>query len=366
MNCVGFLVNPDAGMGGAVGLKGTDGCVDKARELGAQPISPGRANQFLSALTRSNFLILTAAGSMGEDELKEAGLTSFETVYIPPSIITGSEDTKNACRAMIAKGAEIILFCGGDGTARDVFAITGRQVPILGIPAGVKIYSGVFATTPEAAATLLNTWETIHVIDTEVMDVDEEQYRAGVLSTRLYGIAQTPSLPGLCQASKQSSFGDEFRVQNDIARFIVGIMRTDTLYLLGAGSTTGAVADYLRLPATLLGVDAIYQGRLVGTDLNEAGILTLLDQFENVKIILSPIGAQGFILGRGNQQISSKVLERTGIDALIIVATPAKLQHTPVLYADTGSRDINSRFEDTIQVICGYMLAQRIRLNHGG
>jgi predicted polyphosphate/ATP-dependent NAD kinase len=365
MNCIGFVVNPDAGMGGAVGLKGTDGCIEKARDLGALPVSPDRANRFLSALCRTDLCILTASGLMGEEELKMAGYPSIEVVYTPDSPVTGSGDTKKACEAMIAHRAEIILFCGGDGTARDVFSVSGRQTPILGIPAGVKIYSGVFATTPEAAAKLLDQWETSGLTDVEVMDVDEEQYRAGVLSTRLYGIAQTPSLPGLCQSSKQASYGDEFRIQNDIARFIVAIMRSDTLYLLGAGSTTGAIADYLRIPATLLGVDAIYQGRLIASDLNEAGILALLDQYDQVKIIISPIGAQGFVLGRGNQQISNRVLEKTGLDSLIVVATPTKLKNTPVLYVDTGNKYLNNRFEDTIQVICGYMLAQRVRLNHG-
>lgn len=364
MKKIGFVVNPDAGMGGAVGLKGTDGCAMAARELGAIPLSPEKAVRFLTSLTRSDLFFLTAGGLMGESELHDAGIVSYKVVYSPEHENTTQEDTQKACLAMMKEGAELILFCGGDGTARDVFSITGMNVPILGIPAGVKIYSGVFATTPEAGAAVLDQWETARVTDTEVMDVDEEQYRSGVLTTRLFGIAHTPTLPGLCQSAKQASFGDEFRVQDDIARFIANIMRPDTLYLLGAGATTGAISRYLRLPATLLGIDAIYANRLIATDLNEAGILSLLDEYEQVKIIISPIGSQGFILGRGNQQISSRVLEKVGIDALIVVATPAKLQHTPVLYADTGSRELNARFEDTILVICGYMVAQRVRLVH--
>lgn len=365
MNRIGFVVNPYAGMGGAVGLKGTDGCVYQARSLGALPVSPSRALRFLAGLNRRRFFFLTVAGSMGEDELIEAGISSYQVVFSPAAIETAATDTKTACQLMIREGVSIIIFCGGDGTARDVFEVTGQEIPLLGIPSGVKIYSGVFATTPEAGAAVLNQLETAGLTEAEVMDVDEKQYRAGILTTRIYGIARIPYITGLCQSCKEVSFGNETGMHEDIARFIIRIMRPDTLYLLGAGSTTGAIASQLGLPSTLLGVDAIWQGNLVGTDLNEEGILKLLEQYNKTKIILSPIGAQGFVVGRGNQQISSRVLKRTGIEALIIVATPAKLQHTPVLYVDTGDPALDQQFGDTIQVICGYEMAQRIRLNHG-
>lgn len=364
MKRIGFVINPYAGMGGAVGLKGTDGCVEEALTRGAHPVSPSRALRFLSHIERSDLFFLTAAGSMGEEELREAGISSYQIVYAPSSTKTSSDDTCKACLSMIGEGVDLVLFCGGDGTARDVFSVVGQGSPILGIPAGVKIYSGVFATTPESAAQVLTRWESACLTFAEILDIDEEQYRAGVLTTRIFGIAQVPYIPVLCQSGKQASFGDETFVYADIARFIRGIMQNDTLYLLGAGSTTGAISSAMHLPFTLLGVDAVYQGRLIASDLNEMGILALLDIYEKVKIILSPIGAQGFILGRGNQQISSRVLEKTGIDALIVVATPSKLQQTPVLFIDTGDEDLNKRFDDTLLVICGYAMAQRKSLNH--
>ncbi|PKL60360.1 MAG: ATP-NAD kinase [Methanomicrobiales archaeon HGW-Methanomicrobiales-4] len=364
MRRIGFIVNPYAGMGGAVGLKGTDGCVKEAQDRGALPVSPSRALRFLTRLERRDLVFLTAGGNMGEDELKEAGISSYQVVYMPSSTHTDSEDTCEACRSLIRAGVEIIFFCGGDGTARDVFSVIGQSRPILGIPSGVKIYSGVFATTPDTAAETLTRWESARLSFAEVLDVDEEQYRAGVLTTRIFGIAQIPYIPELCQSGKQADFGDETFVYADIARFIRSIMCNDTIYLLGAGSTTGAISDCMHLPYTLLGVDAVYQGRLIASDLNEQGILDLLNIYEKVKIIVSPIGAQGFVLGRGNQQISSKVLEKTGIDALIVVATPAKLQQTPVLYVDTGDEKMNLCFDSTILVICGYAMAQRKPLNH--
>ena len=359
---IGFVVNPYAGMGGAVGLKGTDGCIAEARARGAVPVSPSRAICFLSGLDSSNFVFLTVQGSMGEDELLRAGSFRYQVIHHPVSGETNSEDTRSACRAMIQEGVDLIVFCGGDGTARDVFSVIGRNIPILGIPAGVKVYSGVFALTPETAARLLSGWESVSCADGEVMDVDEDQYRDGILTTRVFGIALTPFDRIFCQSCKQVSFGDETRIQDDIARFIVEIMRDDTLYLLGAGSTTEAVAQHLRQASTLLGVDAFFQGQLIGSDLNEQEILDLLTRYERVKIIVSPIGAQGFILGRGNQQISSRVIQKTGIDSIIVIATPGKLRRTPVLYVDIGDSELNCRFGDTILVICGYQMAQRVRI----
>jgi predicted polyphosphate/ATP-dependent NAD kinase len=364
MKRIGFIVNPYAGMGGAVGLKGTDGCVEEARALGALPISPLKSLRFLTHIERQDLFFLTAGKSMGEDELREAGISSYQVVHVPVSDQTTPEDTRETCRSMLCEGVDLILFCGGDGTARDVLSVIGLDKPILGLPAGVKIYSGVFATTPESAAKILTRWESASLTFTEVLDVDEEQYRAGVLTTRVFGIAQVPYIPDLCQSGKQVDFGNETIVYADIARFIRGIMRDDTLYLLGAGSTIGAISRYLHLPFTLLGVDAVFQDHLIALDLNEKGILHLLNSYNRVKIILSPIGAQGFVLGRGNQQISSSVLRKTGIDALIVVATPAKLQQTPVLYVDTGDEELNKRFDDTLLVICGFAMAQRKSLNH--
>lgn len=360
MNRIGFLVNPVAGMGGAVGLKGTDGCVADARERGAVPVSPEKARRFLQGLIPGMHTLLTAGGVMGGDILETAGISGFRVIFQPASPDTTSADTRAACSAMIDAGVDIIVFCGGDGTARDVFSVTGTAVPILGIPAGVKIYSGVFALGPKSAARLFSSGAPLSFTDGEVMDVDEEQYRYGILSTRLSGIARTPADRTLCQSGKEVSFGDDSRHREEIARFIAEILRDDTLYLLGAGSTTGSISSVLDQPSSLLGVDALFRREVIATDLTESGILSLLDVYDRVKIILSPIGAQGFVLGRGNQQISSRVLTRTGTDALIVVATPEKLGRTGLLYLDTGDPALNARFDQTIQVVCGYRMARRL------
>ncbi len=362
MRKIGFVINPIAGMGGAVGLKGTDGRVRDALGRGAVPLSPEKALRFLSSVRADDLFLYTAGGAMGEEVVAACRRFPFQVVFIPPDPDTSGEDTCEACRAMIREGVELIVFCGGDGTARDVFSVAQRKTPILGIPAGVKIYSGVFALTPEAAARVISGGRPLSFTDGEVMDVDEEQYRQGVLATRLTGIALTPSDHSLCQSCKEVSFGDEEESRQEIAQFITELMRDDTLYLLGAGSTTGAVASRLVQPKTLLGIDAFYQGTLVGSDLNEQQILGLIEQYPLVKIILSPIGAQGFVLGRGNQQISSRVIQKAGMDSLIVVATPEKLRKTPLLYLDSGDPGLNSQVGETIQVICGYRMAQRVRV----
>lgn len=365
---IGFIVNPYAGMGGAVGLKGTDDCIEEAVRRGAVPTSPARAKQFLEVLKGQDLFFFTAGGSMGEDELSSSEISSYRVLYPQFAgkrfVQTTRDDTIQACKEMMTENLSCIVFCGGDGTARDVFSVTGNKIPILGIPSGVKIYSGVFARTPESAAEVLKKWNSATITDAEVLDIDEDQYRSDVLSTSLYGIARIPYLPELCQSGKQIFFGDENHDLMDIAVFITDIMQDDTLYLLGAGSTTGAVAERLGICKTLLGIDAVYQGHLIARDLNESAILDLLARFGPVKILLSPIGAQGFILGRGNQQISARVLRITGTDSLIIVATPGKLQHTPVLYVDTGDPEINKEFGESILVICGYRMGVRVRLKN--
>ncbi len=364
---IGFIVNPYAGMGGAVGLKGTDGKINEAIARGATPESPKKAIRFLSEITRTDLTFFTVSGKMGEEELKQAGY-SGTCLYDPARShpnqeYTTKEDTIQACQKIRDADPHIIIFCGGDGTAQDVYSCIGTAIPILGIPTGVKIYSGVFATTPESAAHLISVWNGVSVMDGEIMDVDEEAYRQGELNVRLFGYAKIPSTPIPCQSSKQVSVGDDRRAIDEIALFIVEMMRDDTLYLLGAGTTTKAIADRLGIDHTLLGVDAIYQRKMIGRDLSEDAIHTLLNSYDRVKIILSPIGAQGFILGRGNQQISRRVIERAGVDSLIVIASEAKLKNTKSLYIDTGDPELNKKFGDSVRVICGYRMAIRSQLN---
>lgn len=363
---IGFLVNPIAGMGGAVGLKGTDGLLAEAIKRGARPEAGNRALVALRKLKGAPLRFLSCSGPMGEDPLNVAGITGFEVVYQTPHPTT-SEDTRRACAVFEVHGVDLILFCGGDGTARDVYDTVLDRIPILGIPAGVKMYSAVFAITPEsAAAIILNLSQSVrHMRDAEIVDVDEEAYRDGDLRTRLHGYAQSLYLPGLVQGTKQVlEDQDEDRAKEGIGRFLAEVIlgTPDILYLIGPGSTTGAIAREFGIPKTILGFDAVKQGRLVASDLNEEEIIRLLEREKKSRLIVSIIGAQGSVLGRGTRQVSPRVIRMIGIENIIVVATPHKLSETPVLFVDTGDEALDKAFGPHISVISGYQIAQRKRI----
>lgn len=364
MKRIGFIINPVAGMGGSVGLKGTDGNVEEARRLGAIPHAMERAKIALALLAKSSTLaFVTCSGTMGEETLIAAGITGYQALYHYTGE-SSSEDTKKAVRAFLAGGVDLVLFCGGDGTARDVFDVTGGSVPILGIPAGVKMYSAVFAVDPASAADLVLAFDRQNLRDAEVLDVDENAYRAGLLKTRLYGVAKTPVLAGKTQPAKQVyEEQDEERAKAAIAQFIDEIMLPGTLYIIGAGTTTEAIARRLSIKKTLLGVDVIRNRKPVAADCDEKTLLSLADKSADTRIIISPIGAQGFILGRGNQQISASLVRKIGIKNIIVIATPHKLAQIPYLYIDSGDAVLDREFGDSIQVISGYRIAQRKKIH---
>ncbi len=357
---IGFIINPIAGMGGAVGLKGTDGLAAAARARGAKPQAAVRARACLHLLSReADFLFFTASGQMGEDELRHCGLQY--TMAYKAAEKSSSLDTKLACQAFLKEGVDLILFCGGDGTARDVASAVG-MLPILGIPAGVKMHSGVFAISPQAAAQLALGFirGELNARETEIVDVDEELYRAGELQTRLYAIAKAPYQPVLVQERKRiysSSNEDEFKDQ--IALFASEFMRDGSAYILGAGTTTSRIAEHLGVEKTLLGVDVLKNGKLLLKDASERDLLALLDRETNVKVIVSPIGAQGFILGRGSQQISAAVMRCVRVENLIIVSTPHKLAELPRLLVDTGDLQMDGILAGKRMVVTGYRMAQR-------
>jgi predicted polyphosphate/ATP-dependent NAD kinase len=358
---IGFLINPVAGMGGSVGLKGTDGKADEARERGAVPRAAERAAITLRILsTVPDLFFVTCSGEMGEDALRRCGVSPYRVAY-PCRETSTAGDTKKAVSAFLEENVDLILFCGGDGTARDVFEVAQRTVPVLGIPAGVKMYSAVFALDPAAAAALVS--QPYSLQDAEVMDVNEEAYRAGALETSLYGIARIPARAHMTQSAKQVfEEADEERAKGEIARFIEEVMIPGSLYIIGAGTTTEAIARRLGVQKTLLGVDAICNGHLVASDADEKTLLALAETYPETRIIVSPIGAQGFVLGRGNQQIGAAVVRKAGLRNLIVVATPHKLRETPLLYVDSGDQVLNREFGDSIQVISGYRIAQRKKI----
>ena len=357
---LGFVINPIAGMGGSVALKGTDGDAYRvAMSRGAAPLAIGRAVRALSRLD-GDVGFLTASGDMGARALKDLGL-AHEVVW-ETSGESVPEDTRQACRRFLGRKADLIAFCGGDGTARDVLDAVGDQVPVIGIPSGVKMHSAVFANTPEEAGDAIARFvkgET-ETRSAEVMDVDEDAFRQGELRARLYGYVKVPDLGGL-QPPKGAVFGTSDEEQKDtIAEFVVERMEPGKIYVLGPGTSTKAVADRLGQPKTLLGVDAYLDGKAILLDAPEEELLKLLNG-KRAKLLVTPIGRQGFVFGRGNQQLSPKVIDMVGMENLLIVATPTKLAETPLLRSDSGDIDLDKRLCGFRKVLIGYDQYRMVR-----
>jgi NAD+ kinase len=337
MRTVGFVVNPIAGMGGRVGLKGTDGKVEQARERGAEPRATDRARDALEAMaaTEVDAELLTFAGSMGETVAREAG---FEPEVVgepaagPDADIdeTTAADTRHAVRTFREHGVDLVLFVGGDGTAVDVAdALDGAGIPMFGVPAGVKVYSAVFGVTPRAAGRIAATFDATE--DGEVNDIDEAAYREGTVRSELRAVVTVPRAEER-QSSKQLAAGTVEAVAEGFADEV----REGVTYVFGPGSTVGAIERELGFEGSPLGVDVWRDGELLVTDGSEQEILDALGE-DNV-IVVSPIGGQGFVFGRGNQQLSPDVIRQCEIS---IVASRRKVDQLGVLRVDTGDADLD-------------------------
>jgi predicted polyphosphate/ATP-dependent NAD kinase len=364
---VGFIVNPIAGMGGAVGLKGTDGraVLERAIDLGAGPVAPARAESFLSELSpiKGEVQLLVGAGRMGEDEVRNHGFAY--TVLGRTKRETTAEDTKKIARKVMDIGANLLVFCGGDGTARDVLHAVETNVPVLGVPTGVKMHSAVFAVNPSAAALISVRYlcNCLPLREAEVMDVDEEAFRNGRVSSQLYGYVLIPYELDLIQEVKiaSSTAESEMRNQAAIAIYIIENMEPDVVYVVGPGTTTRTIADLLDAKKTLLGVDLFCNKKLMAKDVNEKQILDKI-KGKPAQIIVTPIGGQGFIFGRGNQQISPAVIRQVGRDNIVVIATERKSRSVKGLRVDLGDPDLKDCFRGCIRVITNYKKERVMRL----
>jgi predicted polyphosphate/ATP-dependent NAD kinase len=356
---IGFVVNPIAGMGGAVGLKGTDGraVLERAITLGAKPIAPARAESFLSEfkLAKGRIQLIVGAGRMGEDEARNCGFTF--TVIGERRKETAAEDTKDVARRIGNADADLLVFCGGDGTARDVLDAVDTKLSVLGVPTGVKMHSAVFAVGPRAAARIAMEflWHKLPLREAEVMDVDEEAFREGRLSAKLYGYMLTPYEPSLIQGAKMASpmTESELRNQAAIAIYVIENMKPDVVYIIGPGTTTRTIADLLDEKKTLLGVDLFCNKKLIAKDVNEKQILKKI-KGRTTQIIVTPIGGQGFIFGRGNLQISPLVIRQVGRDNIAVIATEDKMRKLKKLRVDTGDPNLDNVLRRGVKVITDY------------
>lgn len=348
---LGLIVNPIAGMGGRVGLRGTDGpeLLRRAIERGAVPAATDRFEQALRRLRPDGLELLAAPGEMGAAAADALGL-EVEVVGVSPtgegSWPTGRADTLAAAAAMSARGVDLLLFAGGDGTARDILQATAGAVPVLGVPTGVKMHSGVFAASPTRAgnaarAFLADRSARERLLDAEVVDAAEDPH--GSREIRLYGRLPVPAARLAALPAKSAAPASGAAALDALCREVAAEVGDGRLCIVGPGTTTARIERHLGVEGSLLGVDAIWNGELVGTDLGERDLLTLLVEDADARLVVGVVGGQGSLFGRGNQQISPSVLKRIGSERITVVCEQEKLLAlaTPRLHVDTGDRAVD-------------------------
>ena len=357
---LGLIVNPVAGLGGTVALKGSDGAhtAAKAIELGAEPKANSRTKAALEVLLpyKERLTIYTVNGDMGEQTAKALGF-NVEVVYNTFAITT-PDDTEQAAKILKNSGVDLVLFAGGDGTARNICHAIEDTIPVLGIPAGCKIHSGVYAITPKAAGRvveMLVKGELVTLADADVMDIDEDAFRQGTVKAKRYGEMQTPSEVRYMQAVKNGGKETDELVLADIAAHVVSQMDEDTFYIMGSGSTVEAIMEEMGLENTLLGVDLIKDQTLVAQDLTAKQLFELTHE-QSTKLVITLIGGQGHIFGRGNQQLSPALIRAIGKENIIVVATKTKLQalNGRPLICDTGDGELDDELTGYIKVTTGF------------
>lgn len=360
---LGLIINPYAGLGGSVGLKGSDGDAIRAEAFarGAEPRALQRMARTLQIVAgfKKNLEIVCFAGDMGETSARTSGFTA-QVIGAAQQQPSSAQDTCAAANALMQHGVDLILFAGGDGTARLIADVVGMSQPVLGVPCGVKMHSGVYANAPEAAGEILKqllTGALVNIVERDVKDIDEEAFRNGQVRARFYGTLLVPEDSQFLQQVKNAGTERDELTQLDVAQEMIEQLQPDTLYLVGPGSTTHLFLQELGLDGSLLGVDLLLNNMLIATDVSASQILIQLDQFSGpVKMIITAIGGQGHIFGRGNQQFTPTILRRIGKENIHIIAARGKilaLNGRPLL-VDTNDPELDVTFGGYRPVITGY------------
>lgn len=390
MKKIGLLINPIAGIGGKVGLKGSDGSnvVREACAKGAIPESESKASITLSLLKNANveYELLSCPGHMGEAVCLKTGIDFQRITAKPDASRDGKkqseslkpsegesfpsstrDDTLFWAKELVRQGIDLLLFAGGDGTARDILDAVGEACPVLGIPTGCKIHSAVFALNPKMAGELLIDFlsgKKLSYKEAEVMDLDENLFRQGIVQASLYGYLRVPHVERFMQNKKASAGSTDEEALRGLSVEFKEEMEMDRLYIIGTGSTTSALMKNLNIESTLLGVDLLLGGKRIAADCSEKEILQVLDKVPKAEIVVSIIGGQGYVFGRGNQQISAEVIRRVGRKNILIISTENKLLSLPqkMLYADTGNEEVNQILKGYVQLRIGYKRVVMMKL----
>lgn len=360
---LGLIINPYAGLGGSVGLKGSDGDAIRTEAIarGAEPRALARMERALQVIAdfREQVEVFCFAGDMGETSARTSGFT-VQVIGAALQQPSSAHDTCAAATALMQQNVDLILFAGGDGTARLIADVVGTSQPVLGVPSGVKMHSGVYANAPEAAGEILKqllTGALVNIVERDVKDIDEDAFRNGQVRARFYGTLLVPEDSQFLQQVKNAGTERDELAQLDVAQAMIEQLQADTLYLVGPGSTTHLFLQELGLEGSLLGVDVLLNNQLIATDVSAAQIVDQLDKHSGaVKMIITAIGGQGHILGRGNQQFTPAILRRIGKDNIHIIAARGKilaLGGRPLL-VDTNDPELDTAFCGYRPVITGY------------
>ena len=347
---IGLIVNPYAGLGGPLALKGSDGSLaEQALAKGVAPVAPPRATRALSGLTGID--LITASGPLGEQAARAAGL-SPRIVHKAPDR-PAAVDTSHAASALCDAGIDLLLFAGGDGTACDLIGHTG-DVPVLGVPAGVKMHSAVFATSPAAAAAMLQDFLRGRPLTPSP---------AAVITARPHGTPEVRGhLPAPASPRRQGAKAiSTVTADADLSAACIHTaheLADCPLALIGTGATMLATKQALAGDGTLLGVDAYAHGRLIARDADEQRLWQLVRtaaQPTRTRLLLGVVGGQGFLLGRGNQMISPRVLKTLAPEAITVLASADKLAALDggQLLVDSGDEALDQALSGTISVRTG-------------
>jgi len=378
---IGVLVNPDAGLGGRLGFKGTDGRAEEARLAGAKERAGPRMSNTLShifELIKLNrcpeFELIICGGIMGIDWIQNIPFSNYKIIGDWKGN-TSAKDTSKAIELLLENDVDLILYAGGDGTTRDIVekleSLDASKTPLIGVPSGVKMYSGCFAEDTFAAAEVLVAWINgeLGFSTTEVLDMDEESYRQGEWKIDMYGQAITPASPLWIQGSKhQIQAVGEDEILESLSEHITDVYLSQENYVIvwGAGGSLNKISKSCGLGTTLLGIDVSRGNKMLGTDLSEKELLSILEEnlIEEIVLLLSPMGGQGFLIGRGNLQLSPRVLRKIGIENIIGVATPAKLRSISRIRIDTGDSSLDDEIRDKkyIKMIQGYRTIKIVKI----
>lgn len=352
-----------------MGLKGTDN--QKIVELAFAKKVPLKAQirafEFIEGirkLGRSDLCFYTSNSKMGEDYLLNKGMY-YKVIYEYQTKLSTIKDTENSCGKLIENKVDIIFFVGGDGTARDIFRVVRNMLPLIGIPAGVKMYSGVFCTTISTSIKMFLDFlnGNYQLGEEEIIDVDEENYRKDRFNLKIYGSALTLKRYDNLQGSKQETYSQDKDNQERIAKYFIEKMEKDTYYILGPGTTVKTIPRLLNESSTLFGVDILLNGKIIALDVNEELTLKITEE-KKAKVVVSPLGRQGIIFGRGNQQISSNVIKMVGKENLVFLATERKLEdmRRNYLIGDLDDIEIRKMISGYVRVLVDYNTEKILKL----